>query len=207
MMVTLGWLTESLKLRQPATENLYIYRLPVTAKVLDIEKISHASPASKKNIQSMSGTFRRPMMPKRLDMNFGQIEQQDREETLLMQYAKAAETLAPLKDTTNDQRSEYTDCDRTDHELSFLSGLNLFFYGFIDESSIVMMRDVKNAGGIIVSETYSGIVDYLILATDITHCDLAIRAKKTVNDLWMVCMIIYYKSLYFSYSMKRCYST
>lgn len=188
-MITLGWLKESLKLRQPAAENMHIYRLPVSAKSLDDEKTAHASPASKKNIQSMSGTFRRPMIPKRLDMSCIQNEQQqDRDENiLLMQYAKAAETIPAEASTTNDQPSEYTECDRTGQDLSFLHGLTFFFHGFIGESSALLMRDVQTAGGIIVSETYSGVVDYLILATDITTHDLKIQASKIVNDMWMVC--------------------
>lgn len=189
MIVTLGWLIESLKLRQPAGENQYIYRLPATEKVLDDEKTAHASPASKKNIQSMSSTFRRPMVPKKLDMNSVHMEQQNRDEnTLLMHYAQVAEAIdaAPA----NDQPSEYTECEKTGQYLSFLSGLKLFFHGFIDESNVLLMRDVHNAGGIIVSETYAGVVDYLILATDITQYDLEIRAKNIVNDLWMVNMIL-----------------
>lgn len=188
MMVTLGWVTESIALRQPAAENLHIYRLSVTEKLLDDEKTAHASPASKKNIQSMSGTFRRPYIPKRLDMNSIRTEQQDRDEnTLLMQYAKTAQTLDST--TANDQLSESTEFDKTGQDLSFLAGLKLFFHGFIDESSALLMRDVKTAGGILVSATYSGAVDYLILATDITQYDLNIQAKNIVNDLWMVCMI------------------
>lgn len=193
MMVTLGWLTESLQFRQPAAENQHIYRLPVTAKVLDEEKTAHASPASKKNIQSMSGTFRRPMIPKRLDMNCIQNEQQDRDETtLLMQYAKVAESLAPFEapitneytecdTTTNQQTSENTECDGTGHNTTVLAGLKFFCHGFINESSSRMMRNIENAGGTIVPETYSGVIDYLILATDITSYDLEIRTKNVVN--------------------------
>lgn len=203
-MVTLGWLTESLQLRQPAAENLHIYRLPVTAKVLDDEKTAHASPASKKNIQSMSGTFRRPMIPKKLDMNFSKIEQQNREEnTLLMQYAKAAETLAPVQATTTTTNlpSENTRCDSTAPNRSFLAGLKFFFQGFIDESNAVLISDVENAGGEIVTETYSGVIDYLILAMDIMQYDLEIRTKNIVNELWLVCMINDYIYIYDSVTL------
>lgn len=119
-------------------------------------------------------------------MNFSQTEQQDQEDTLLMQYAKVAEKLVPLEPATISDQSS----DQSAQNANFFAGLTFFFYGFIDESSVLLVRDVQNAGGQLVSETYSDFVDYLILATDITEFDLQIRAKNTVNDLWLVCIII-----------------
>lgn len=144
----------------------------------------------------MNVTFRQPK-PKRLFTDQGAstaATKNDEEARILSQYlenvhqpneesVEKAVNNAPANTTSDSQMTEY---ETNTEILDFLKGLTVHVTGFVDESEQTITKEVQEAGGILVPDNFTEIVDYLIVPTDILQYTFQIKAKNIVNEYWLV---------------------
>lgn len=214
-LVTLEWLIASIEQKQPANERPYLFKLSTNTKPTPEQDLpTVASPASKKNImsmnKSMNSSIRKTLVPRRLEMDptAKPVPDEDgNEETnLLQQYLvppsePSSKQLSPIqmpapsapgpsKIVGNSSLSNFTD-SRSDGEsnadnMDLLKGLTFHLHGFSEESAEELEVDINTAGGTVVPKTYKGVIDYLMVPTDVMQIEVKLRAKHTVNENWIV---------------------
>ncbi|XP_058451555.1 DNA topoisomerase 2-binding protein 1-A [Malaya genurostris] len=200
-ILTLDWLIRSLDLRAPAQEeDKYIFH-PNLKDVVVGQTPELPSPASKKNLEKMSGTFKRPLAPPKFRLDEPPAAEPNKpsrvEDDVLQQYMQkntsiqlphterkqqtSAVSVAPQASVSESQNSEL------DSQYSeFMSGKTFFVYGFSEEDATQIVTDCENCGGTIVDESYTDVVDYIVLPTNsIGEIDFAIKGKETVNCIWL----------------------
>lgn len=173
-----------------------------------------ASPASKKNMASMSSTFRKPQ-PRRLQMDDELVQAQavaqaTAESDLLQQYLVAPEpapTLPPVaaavdvgvvarSDTSKSSHGETSatasDATGADETVQYFSGLTFFVEGFTAESEETLVEDIEMAGGKMVSARFEGTVDYVIVPMDIFRPEeVKMKGRHMVNEHWVVSWLMF----------------
>lgn len=203
-LVTLDWLAASITERQPSNERTYLFKLTNHMKPSpDQEQPTVASPASKKNIQSMNksmnSTFRKPLVPRRLDMA---ENDENNDQDLLQQYLVAAPTepsagpvplshtapkaTIPTSDGSTNQTQTIFDGDSQAINSELLKGLTFHLHGFVEDSEEQLDGDIALHGGLVVSESYARHVNYLLVPTDIMQLTIKLRAEHIVNEHWIV---------------------
>lgn len=218
VLVTLDWLLESIRQLQPAPEYPFVYTITTTttsSSTSSLENLTfigagadqgdasvhHASPASKKNIESMTSIRRRTPQPRRLVLNSSSNEGDnskttnknqliaDRESTLLAQYANAAASTSmgppPTRPAPGPSAAAAAVGNRglpsvlvddlieldSVFEARFLIGKKVAMHGFIDDSINLMAQEMRAAGGELMDEHYDGELDYLIVPIDVLQMD------------------------------------
>uniref|UniRef100_A0A8D8H7M7 DNA topoisomerase 2-binding protein 1-A n=1 Tax=Culex pipiens TaxID=7175 RepID=A0A8D8H7M7_CULPI len=194
-VVTVEWLVRSMELKGPAPEEDELL-FKGGLKDGDGEKAPEPpSPASKKNLESMNSTFKRPELPRKLrldDLGAGPSRQSRAEDELMQQYMEKntsvqlppveAKSVAPA--TTSS--SSLQDSEEESQYTQFMFGKTFFVYGFSEEDATQIVSDCENCGGMIVNENYSDLVDYIVLPTCSTgEIDFNVRGRATVNCLWL----------------------
>ncbi|EDS34036.1 DNA topoisomerase 2-binding protein 1 [Culex quinquefasciatus] len=194
-VVTVEWLVRSMELKGPAPEEDELL-FKGGLKDGDGEKAPEPpSPASKKNLESMNNTFKRPELPRKLrldDLGAGPSRQSRAEDELMQQYMEKntsvqlppveAKSVAPA--TTSS--SSLQDSEEESQYTQFMFGKTFFVYGFSEEDATQIVSDCENCGGMIVNENYSDLVDYIVLPTCSTgEIDFNVRGRATVNCLWL----------------------
>ncbi len=84
-------------------------------------------------------------------------------------------------------------------DTQFLDGLKIFLSGFNSEMEVDLSDWIHEAGGEIVSNNYSKVVDYLIVPVQNSSTNM--KAKETVTNLWLesnflTCISIYKNVLF-----------
>ncbi|KAL5275903.1 TOPBP1 family protein [Megaselia abdita] len=208
-VVTLNWLLESIKQKQPAKESNYQVEIPTEEGTTDCP-----SPSSKKTLKSMnhSFSFKQPDLPKK-KLNFeapkekiiNQFPDDNDENDLLQQYQNSpslelppiptkqiSNPIIPVSDNT-EQSLQMDSCatvNTLDYEnLTFLEGMSVFIVKsqFDEEFYTQIIFECESAKGKVVSASYKDVVDYVLVsfekASDFEN--LPIRAKNIVNELWI----------------------
>ncbi|XP_059622588.1 DNA topoisomerase 2-binding protein 1-B-like [Phlebotomus argentipes] len=180
-IVTLDWLLESHRLKHPAEEEKYmmlVKRVPPESE--------QPSPASKKSIEAMNASFKRPAVPRRiLDLGEGPSK-------VIQKYLPTAETtnssLTSVSQHNNNATNETynSNVDPQDVEmLTFLEDTTFYLYGYEDENPQAV-KDVENALGIVVDATFKGTVDYILVPVEaLEKIDPPVKGTNIVNDLWL----------------------
>ncbi|XP_058825988.1 DNA topoisomerase 2-binding protein 1 [Topomyia yanbarensis] len=198
-VLTLDWLLRSLELKAPAPEDeKYIFRPNLKDAVVG-QVPEPPSPASKKNLETMNSTFKRPDAPPkfRLDEQKPEPSRVSRvEDDVLQQYMQKNTSVqlpavepkktpnAAVAPPTGDSESQSSDLDSQYSE--FMCGKTLFVYGFSEEDAMQIVSDCENCGGTIVDETYTDVADYIVLPTNsIGEIDFTVKGKETVNCIWL----------------------
>ncbi|XP_055550618.1 DNA topoisomerase 2-binding protein 1-A [Wyeomyia smithii] len=197
-ILTIEWLQKSMELRMPAPEDDELIFRPNLKDVV-VEKVPEPpSPASKKNLESMNSTFKRPGAPPKFrldDAKPGPSRENRKEDDVLLQYMhkntsvqlppaetkKTPSATAPTAESITSQNSEL-DSQYSD----FMSTKTLFVYGFSEEDAMQIVTDCENCGGTIVDENYTDVADYIVLPTScIGEIDFTVRGRETVNCIWL----------------------
>lgn len=210
-VVTLNWLLDSIKQRQPCKESNYQVEIPLEEGSLDCP-----SPSSKKTLKSMnhSFSFKQPEVPKK-KLVFEENENlqspysnENDENDLLSQYKNLAPTPElpqvqpkklsktieqPIPEQTS-QMSCNTEISSLNYEnLTFLEGMSVYIEKtqFEEEFYTQMVFECESAQGKVVSSTFKDVVDYVLVsfekASDID--EIPVRAKHIVNELWIVSIL------------------
>ncbi|XP_053692847.1 DNA topoisomerase 2-binding protein 1-A [Sabethes cyaneus] len=196
-ILTLEWIQKSLTLRMPAPEDDELLMFKPNLKDAIVEKGPEPpSPASKKNLESMNSTFKRPEAPPKFRLDEpkpGPSRERGKEDEVLLQYMQKNTSVqlppvetkksapAPAADSVTSQNSEL-DSQYSD----FMSTKTLFVYGFSDEDAMQIVTDCENCGGTIVDEHYTDVADYIVLPTScIGEIDFKVRGRETVNCIWL----------------------
>lgn len=214
-VVTLNWLLESIKLKQPAKESNYEVEIPSEEGGIDCP-----SPSSKKTLKSMnhSFSFKQPELPKK-KLNFqgmkdnamNPFSDDNDENELLSQYqnspildlpaipAKKPPNLVVPKTNSEPNPPEpslqldscATGVSTLDYEnLTFLQGMSVYIdkSQFDEEFYTQMVFECESAQGKVVEATFKDVVDYVLVSFEKpSDADiLPIRAKNVVNELWIV---------------------
>lgn len=208
----MSWLLESIKLKQPACEDAHKISDKKNSSNVKTVAPNNPSPATKKTIQSMNYSFKRPAIPKfrleeKLNGNsFENIESEDKniskllpplkhEDDLVSQYLEGNKknelTLKPLQPTTatTNEHTTFDTCEYSeDYTIkNFLEGCHCYIYGFSDVYCEQMIQDCEKAGAIVVGDAYKDEVDFIITPSErIEIIDAPVTARNIVNDLWLV---------------------
>ncbi|GAB0098513.1 hypothetical protein DMENIID0001_142550 [Sergentomyia squamirostris] len=174
-VVKFSWLLECQKVKQPVDEEPHL----VATKKIRTEAEA-PSPASKKSIQAMNNSFKKPQIPrKRLDLG-------EPSTSVVQKYLPSATDVSAngAYDLTHDNYN--TDVDPSEHEvLTFFQNLIFFLYGY-HEDYCQEQLDVEQFGGTLVDATFTGTVDYILLPIDgVEKIDPPVKGKNIVNDLWL----------------------
>lgn len=218
-VVTLNWLLESIKQKQPAKESSFQVELPTEEGGIDCP-----SPSSKKTLKSMnhSFSFKQPDLPKK-KLNFEVPKEkvntpfpEDNDENDLLSQYKSSPTLdlppIPTKQLSNpvipkansesnatepslQMDSCATGVSTLDYEnLNFLQGMSVFIdkTQFDEEFYTQMVFECESVEGKVVSDTFRDIVDYVFVSFERASDsdNLPVRAKHIVNELWIVSIYI-----------------
>lgn len=207
----MSWLLESIKLKQPASEEAHKISEKINSSNVKTVAPSNPSPATKKTIQSMNYSFKRPAIPKfRLDEKLKEnpvenIELEKNiskllpplkhEDDLVSQYLEGNNknelTLKPLQPTTatTNEHTTFDTCEYSENYTikNFLEGCHCYIYGFSDVYCEQMIQDCEKACATVVGDTYKDEVDFLITPSErIERIDAPVTARNIVNDLWLV---------------------
>lgn len=212
-LVTLSWLLESIKQKQPAKESNYQVQITNEERGIDLP-----SPCSKKTLKSMnhSFSFKQPELPKK-KLNFDEPDnnnpfpEYNDENELLSQYQNTSplklpaipvkQTPIPVPPTTNapEPSLQMDSCassiNTLDYEnLTFLQGMSVY----IDKSQFdlefytQMVFECESAQGKVVGANFKDVVDYVLVSferpSDAER--LPVRAKNVVNELWIVSSLL-----------------
>lgn len=224
-LVTLRWLFSCIEEKCPASEQSHLYALPVSTvarkpSALDRHNApgagtaagasaavheAAASPASKKNMASMSNSFRRPK-PRRLHMedmevaaNVNAAAVAAAETDLLQQYLVAQVAIAEPtpQAAAADNKSDSSSASAGDNTTTaggvdasdmvpYYAGHTFYVSGFTTDSEDALVADIEAAGGQMVTETHAGTVDYVIVPMDIfCAAQVPIRGRHMVNEHWV----------------------
>ncbi|XP_055635302.1 DNA topoisomerase 2-binding protein 1-A [Toxorhynchites rutilus septentrionalis] len=199
-VMTLEWLLKSIELKTPAPEDAeFIFRSSLRDVV--VEKIPEPpSPASKKNLESMNSTFKRPEAPPKFrldDPKPGPSRVSGIEDDILQQYMQKniSVQLPPLEAkktpdvpsaSASVSGSATQDSEFDSQESEFMLGKTLFIYGFSEEDATQIVTDCENCGGTIVDENYTDVADYIVLPTcSIGEIEFTVKGRETVNCIWL----------------------
>lgn len=167
-IVKIDWIKTMIEQKQLVNEEEFLVEQPARRRVA-LEK---PSPASKKAIERLNGTFKKPIIPKLfLD------GERDVEENVNMvnQY---------LNPSTSSESSY-----NHSRIVKFLTGKNIFVYGCSSsEESMEIIEKVEELGATLVDATFKNTVDYIITPNvSATSFDHGIKKfKHLVNMLWLV---------------------
>lgn len=198
--MSIGWLQESIKMKQPVNEEEYIFSLKKTSQSISVPE--PPSPASKRNIQSMNSTFKKPVPV----LNFDQepvalkenVEPTDNSENIVAQYMRANTSNfaannpepEPKKPVTTEQTEQCQEQLGASGESGFpqndiFKNKTFCAYGFDSEKNEAILADLEDCGATLVDINYLTDFDYLlcplILDGDIPKCN----AKQFVNEGWL----------------------
>lgn len=197
----------SLNLKHTANEADYIYSSQ-TPKINE-----PPSPASKKSIQSLNNTFKKPSIPKlnlepKKSTNKVLSQQEEEENNVVQQYLQQASmdlqrpmatstpapvnseelptpvaTSTPLLAHQHSGISEPASSVVTD----FLEGKVIFLYGYTSDEDIeTMIKDCHEFGANIVDDSYDKIVDYVIVPSEgILSENIPMKYRNLVTDIWI----------------------
>lgn len=195
-MVTLEWLLASLNAKHPANET--DFQFCVENKNAPIEP---PSPASKKSIQSLNSTFKKPQIPKlnfearKPSMEPSKKKQQEEEENIVVQqYLKntSIDLAPPIASSTPmlinpPQQPHQSVMGTSTLTHDFLEGKVIFIDGFTtDEDNDTLIKDCLEFGANIVEKDYTKIVDYVIVSAEgILYEDIPVKYKNLVTDIWL----------------------
>lgn len=200
--MNIHWLQESMKMKQPVNEEDYIFNFKKTSQPISVPE--PPSPASKRNIQSMNSTFKKPVIPK---LNFDDepvllkenVEPLiDNSEGIVAQYLSAnTSNFAannPQSEPKNPTIEPQEQCQVEETNAGGESGFpstemfnNLTFcsYGFDSDKTVAILLDLEDCGATLVDFKYSSKFDYLLcpftLEEEIPKC----KAKQFVNEGWL----------------------
>uniref|UniRef100_A0A1Q3EWX2 Putative dna topoisomerase 2-binding protein 1-a n=2 Tax=Culex tarsalis TaxID=7177 RepID=A0A1Q3EWX2_CULTA len=196
-VVTVEWLVRSMELKGPAPEEDELIFRPNLKDGGGEKAPEPPSPASKKNLESMNSTFKRPELPRKLrldDVGPGPSRLSRAEDDVLQQYMEknTSVQLPPVepKQTTSaaapTSSSTLQESEEESQYTQFMFGKTFFVYGFSEEDATQIVSDCENCGGMIVNENYTDLVDYIVLPTCSTgEIDFNVRGRQTVNCLWL----------------------
>jgi hypothetical protein len=209
-IVTFDWLMESLKTGCPASEE--DFKFTVNAKELTSKEPQAPSPATKKNLESMNSTFKRPTIPPKLNLDLAPPEpaapvKGTRSEDVLSMYLRendsiqmpevprASSTLIePSKNADPKARTpkgfsedtEYTERLGTETQVDFLVGKTIFIFGFESEVGDAILKTAENAGACIVADKFRDFVDFIVLPAFVEEEPItSVQGHQKVNDFWM----------------------
>lgn len=173
-IVTFDWLLESHRLQYPAEEENYmmlVKRVPPEAEP--------PSPASKKSIEAMNASFKRPADVPRRRLDLGESSS-----SVVQKYLHPIPEVSSMSNFTHD--SYNSDVAPEDIEvLTFLQSTTFYFYGY-EEGMTQLMADVESALGVVVNDTYTGNVDYILVPVDgVEKIEPPVKGLNIVNDLWL----------------------
>uniref|UniRef100_A0A1B0CTU4 BRCT domain-containing protein n=2 Tax=Lutzomyia longipalpis TaxID=7200 RepID=A0A1B0CTU4_LUTLO len=176
-IVTFDWLLECQKEKHAVDEEPYLQLL--RKEILDAEP---PSPASKRSIEAMNSSFKKPEIPRRkLNLDPGPST------SVVQKYlppVDASSASAGMSKTTNNPDISNTDPEE-EEILTFLKDKNFYLYGYEEELSQAVM-DVEMAGGMVVNENFKGTVDYVFVPVAGLECiNPPVKGKQIVNDLWL----------------------
>nr|XP_029713990.1 DNA topoisomerase 2-binding protein 1-like [Aedes albopictus]XP_029713991.1 DNA topoisomerase 2-binding protein 1-like [Aedes albopictus] len=200
-IMTLQWLVRSIELKAPAPEEDDLTFRPNLKDITEEDVPEPPSPASKKNLQSMNSTFKRPELPRKLvldDPKPGPSRISRTEDDVLKQYMQknASVQLPPVepkKSTASNATSvpppsgsTTQDSEMESQFTEFMFGKTLFIYGFSEEDATQIVSDCENCGGTIVDENYTDVVDYIVIPTcSVGEITFSVKGRETVNCIWL----------------------
>lgn len=197
-IMTLQWLVRSVELKAPAPEDDDLTFRPNLKDIAEEDIPEPPSPASKKNLQSMNSTFKRPEVPRKLileDPKPGPSRISRTEDDVLKQYMEKNTSIQlppaePKKSSTPavppSSGSTTQDSEMESQFTEFMFGKTLFIYGFSEEDATQIVSDCENCGGTIVDENYTDVVDYIVIPTcSVGEITFGVKGRETVNCIWL----------------------
>ncbi|XP_055612855.1 LOW QUALITY PROTEIN: DNA topoisomerase 2-binding protein 1-A [Uranotaenia lowii] len=195
-VMTFEWLVKSMEQKSPSAEDDFMFEPPNSKNVPD--KVPEPpSPASKKNLESMNSTFKRPELPPKFRLNDepkpGPSRQQQTnrsEDDVLQQYMQKNTSMQLPPAAASDSKKAVTSVTQ-DSELEsqfteFMEGKTLFIYGFSEDDAMQIVSDCENYGGMIVDENYTDLADYILLPTcSFGEIEFSVKGRETVNCIWL----------------------
>ncbi|XP_018339764.1 PREDICTED: DNA topoisomerase 2-binding protein 1-A isoform X3 [Trachymyrmex septentrionalis] len=207
-ILNVEWLEESMKLKRPASEELFLFEVKDAVSKKNIE--TPASPLSKKNLQMLQQS-KRSLPPLNLEKVLPPVNENEQPD-LVQQYlqenddssvrhefikplipvsknkdredlSKAKSAHISVLDVTKNVESDNTmplSQSYTVNEKLF-KGLTFVVAGFDDEDNHI--ETIVMLGGRLASRTYSGIPDYGIVPVD--GAPLKYTVNEIVNDLFI----------------------
>lgn len=169
-ILKLEWLVDVVEAKKLVDQDGYTIARPVSKKKAAREK---PSPASKKAIMSMSGPFKKPPIPK-FTMNTERQDEIDEEMGIVNQYIEPA---------PSSLQGNFSD----DIDVEFLTGMNVFIYGYSDPyQSASVITSCETYGATLVDETFRKDVDYVITSSALLpKLELKVKFKHLVTDKWL----------------------
>lgn len=207
IFVKIDWLVASIAQKQPADKRNYLYTVDIINKSANDDLSAIPSPASKKNIQSMTHSFRKPQHLPQRRLNFNGDDDdngKNDEDILLNKYSQgldeqdAKRISEPPNSSANNKSNKQDDseanligCSVSESDTDIINcfvGTTICFHGFYLNENYQNMLDGTKAGGAKhVDIEYNDQVDYLIVPTDILSMDnVTMKALHTVNEHYVV---------------------
>lgn len=198
--MNIHWLQESIKMKQPVNEEEYIFNFKKNSQSISVPE--PPSPASKRNIQSMNSTFKKPIIPK---LNFDEepvvvlkenVEPLiDNSEGIVAQYLSAntsnfAANNPEPKNPTIEPPENCQEESKTGGESGFpaneiFKNVTICAYGFDSEKNEAILLDLEDCGATLVDLKYSSNFDYLLCPFTLEEAIPECNAKQIVNEGWL----------------------
>ncbi|XP_063704321.1 DNA topoisomerase 2-binding protein 1 [Culicoides brevitarsis] len=200
-IVTLDWVVESLAAKEPVASEKFLYK----KLSKDTQEPSLPSPASKKAILSMNHSFKRPVVPPKLNLaptnqaeesnDTGKVkksvestskDQTDAESNFVKQYLCQQEKPLNAPEVKLDTNIDTEDLE----ELNYLADKTVFLFGFAGETLESLILDCEQAKACIVDELFTGVVDYVITPVILPQVEIPVKYKQMVSESFIETAIL-----------------
>ena len=172
VIVTIEWLQKVVEQRSIVDDTFYQIKRQIKTNPV----ISNPSPASKKAIKSLHGSFKKPMVSK-LQLESRKKVEEEKEMELVNQYLNPP-AIEINANTLTESGSQF---------LPFLTGKYVYVFGVDNREVVDIIDNCEELGATLVDASYSKEVDYAITDSKILpSIEPNIQFKHLVTDLWLV---------------------